>query len=165
MKFNDAVFGIFLIVFAIAEIIYTRTFPALHGQRFGASDFPVLIGVGLIICGCLLVVSGYKQRTASSPIEEAISKEPNLLTIAGWREKPRSVINFFVVIISILFYIFFVDALGFVITAFSILLVLFLRLQNGVVASFIAALFMTGVSKLLFGVWLLVPLPIGPLGF
>jgi len=164
MKFNDAVFGIFLIVFAIAEIIYTRTFPALHGQRFGASDFPVLIGVGLIICGCLLVVNGYKQRTAS-PIEEAINKEPNLLTIAGWSEKPRSVINFFIVILSILFFILFVDTLGFVITAFSILLLLFIRLQNGVVASLVAAFFMTGVSKLLFGVWLLVPLPIGPLGF
>jgi putative tricarboxylic transport membrane protein len=157
MKFNDAVFGIFLIIFAIAEIAFTRTFPALHGQRFGASDFPVLIGIGLIICGCILLFNGLKNRTVEKD-------EPNLLTANGWAHKPKSVINFFIVILSILFFVFFVDTLGFVIVAFLILLVLFLRLDNGVIPSLSAALLMTVVTKLLFGVWLLVPLPIGPLG-
>lgn len=157
MKFNDAVFGIFLIIFAIAEIAFTRTFPALHGQRFGASDFPVLIGIGLIICGCILLFNGLKNRTVEKD-------EPNLLSASGWAQKPKSVINFFIVILSILFFVFFVDTLGFVIVAFLILLVLFLRLDNGVIPSLSAALFMTVVTKLLFGVWLLVPLPIGPLG-
>lgn len=170
MKFNDAVFGIFLIIFAIAEIAYTRTFPSLHGQRFGASDFPVLLGVGLIICGCILLFNGIKQRAvtrdvAANVTDEIKNNEPNLLTVRGWAEKPHSVINFFVVLLSILFFIFFVDTLGFVIVAFSILLVLFLRFNNGVVTSLVAALVVTVVTKLLFGVWLLVPLPIGPLGF
>ena len=169
MKFNDAVFGIFLIIFAIAEIAYTRTFPSLHGQRFGASDFPVLLGAGLILCGCILLFNGIKQRAvtraAASVSNSNNNTEPNLLTAKGWAEKPRSVINFFVVLLSVLFFIFFVDTLGFVIVAFLILLVLFLRFDNSIVESLIAALVVTGVTKLLFGVWLLVPLPIGPLGF
>lgn len=170
MKFNDAVFGIFLIIFAIAEILYTRTFPSLHGQRFGASDFPVLLGAGLIICGCILVYNGIKQRTVSSDAatndtDSIKSNVPNLLTAKGWADKPRSVINFFVVLLSVLFFIFFVDMIGFVITAFLILLVLFLRFDNTIVASLVAAVVVTGVTKVLFGVWLLVPLPIGPLGF
>ena len=159
MKFNDATLGIFLIIFAIAEIAYTRTFPALHGQRFGASDFPALLGFGMIICGALLVYSGWKQRAV------ATGNEPNLLTMQGWAEKRPSVINFFVVLLSILFFIVFVDIIGFVISALLILFVLFLRFGNSVVTSLIGSFFMTGVTKLLFGVWLLVPLPIGPLGF
>lgn len=161
MKFNDAVFGIFLIIFAIAEIAYTRTFPSLHGQRFGASDFPVLIGVGFIICGCLLLFSAYRKRAVAT--DEAPS-EPNLLSLRGWAEKRPSVINFFVVLLCILFFIGFVDVLGFVIVAFLLLLVLFYRLGNGVVTSLLGALLMTVITKMLFGVWLLVPLPIGPLG-
>jgi len=158
MKFNDAVFGIFLIVFALAEIAYTRTFPSLHGQRFGASDFPVLIGIGLIICGCILVYNGLRQRAVAQG-------EANLLSVRGWTEKRHSVINFFVVLLSVLAFIFLVDTLGFVTISFVILLVLFLRLDNGLVPSLLASLLMTGVSKLLFGVLLLVPLPVGPLGF
>ncbi len=139
MKFNDAVFGIFLIIFAIAEISYTRTFPSLHGQRFGASDFPVLLGIGLIICGCILLFNGIKQRDVTRDVAANVtdgikSNEPNLLTARGWAEKPHSVINFFIVLLSVLFFIFFVDTLGFVIVAFLILLVLFLRFENGVVA-------------------------------
>ena len=159
MKFNDAAIGIFLIIFAIAEIAYTRTFPALHGQRFGASDFPALLGIGMIICGVLLVFSGWKQRAVAS------GNEPNLLTVRGWIERRPSVINFFVVLLSILFFILFVDLIGFVIVSSLILFVLFLRFGNSVVTSLLGALFMTGVAKILFGVWLLVPLPIGPLGF
>ena len=166
MKFNDAVFGIFLIIFSVAMIAFTRTFPSLHGQRFGASDFPTLLGVGLIICGCLLLFNGLKQRAATRNVADDLkNNEPNLLTASGWADKPNSVINFFVVIFSILFFIFFVDLLGFVIVAFLILLLLFIRFNNSIVTSIVAALVMTGVSKLLFGVWLLVPLPIGPLGF
>lgn len=161
MKFNDAVFGIFLIIFAIAEIMYTRTFPSLHGQRFGASDFPVLLGIGLIICGCLLLFNAYRQRAVT---RDAAPGEPNLLSSRGWAEKRPSVINFFVVLLSILFFIGFIDVLGFVIVAFLLLLVLFYRLGNGLITSLLGALSMTVVTKLLFGVWLLVPLPIGPFG-
>lgn len=35
MRFNDAVIGAVLVIFAVAEILYTRTFPSLHGQAYG----------------------------------------------------------------------------------------------------------------------------------
>ena len=42
MRLNDAVIGIALILFALAMIAYTRTFPAMPGQDYGPALFPVL---------------------------------------------------------------------------------------------------------------------------
>ena len=61
MRFNDAIFGIVLVVFALAEIAYTQTFPRLHGQDYGPDLFPVIIGSGLIICGIILIVQRHCQ--------------------------------------------------------------------------------------------------------
>ena len=58
MRVNDAITGGVLVVFAVAEIAYTRTFPSLHGQKYGPDLFPMLIGVGLFICGVALIFRG-----------------------------------------------------------------------------------------------------------
>ena len=46
MRVNDAVIGGVLVLFALAMIWYTRTFPAMPGQDYGPALFPVLIGIG-----------------------------------------------------------------------------------------------------------------------
>ena len=65
MRLNDAVIGIALILFALAMIAYTRTFPEMPGQHYGPALFPVLIGIGFIITGVILIVSGLRRRRAS----------------------------------------------------------------------------------------------------
>jgi putative tricarboxylic transport membrane protein len=150
MRLNDAVFGVLLIVFAIAEIAYTRTFPSLHGQAYGPDLFPIMIGVGFLITGAMLTIQGLAQR-AGHP----------LLEVGAWADDRRNVVSFALVLLTLLFYIVASDWLGFIPTAFVIMLVLLMsfgaRLLTAVV---IAALTTLGVQAL-FARVLLVPLPWG----
>jgi putative tricarboxylic transport membrane protein len=150
MRFNDAVFGVLLIVFAIAEIVYTRTFPSLYGQAYGPDLFPVLIGVGFLITGAILTVRGLASR-AGGPLVE----------IGAWAADRRNVVNFALVLLALLFYIAASDWLGFIPTAFIILVVLLKSFGCGLVTTVVVALLATLGIQTLFAHVLLVPLPWG----
>jgi putative tricarboxylic transport membrane protein len=150
MRVNDAVFGVLLIVFAVAEIAYTRTFPSLHGQAYGPDLFPIMIGVGFLITGAILTIQGLAQR-AGQP----------LLEVGLWADDRRNVVSFALVLLSLLFYIAASDWLGFIPTAFIIMLVLLRSFGSGLItAAVIAALTTLGIQAL-FARVLLVPLPWG----
>jgi putative tricarboxylic transport membrane protein len=150
MRFNDAIFGVLLIVFAIAEIAYTRTFPSLHGQDYGPDLFPILIGVGFLITGAVLTARGFALRGGAPLVE-----------IGAWAADRRNVVNFALVVLALLFYIAASDWLGFIPTAFLIMLVLLKSFGSGwVAAAVIAALSTLGIHTL-FARFLLVPLPWG----
>jgi putative tricarboxylic transport membrane protein len=149
MRFNDAIFGILLIVFAIAEIAYTRTFPSLHGQAYGPDLFPVLIGVGFLITGTILTVQGVARRSGA------------LVEIGAWASERRNVVNFALVVLGLLFYIAASDWLGFLLTALIILVVLLKSFGSGLVTSLAVAVLTTLGIQALFARVLLVPLPWG----
>jgi putative tricarboxylic transport membrane protein len=149
MRFNDATFGILLIVFAIAEIAYTRTFPSLHGQAYGPDLFPVLIGVGFLITGTILTVQGVARRSGA------------LVEIGAWASERRNVVNFALVVLGLLFYIAASDWLGFVLTELIILVVLLKSFGSGLVTSLAVAVLTTLGIQALFARVLLVPLPWG----
>jgi putative tricarboxylic transport membrane protein len=152
MRLNDAVFGVLLIVFAIAEIAYTRTFPSLHGQAYGPDLFPILIGVGFLITGAILTLQGLAQR-AAQPLVEA----------GAWAADRGNVVNFALVLLALLFYIAASDWLGFILTAFIIMLVLLKSFGSGMVAALVIAALTTLGIHTLFARILLVPLPWGVL--
>jgi putative tricarboxylic transport membrane protein len=150
MRLNDAVFGVLLIVFAIAEIAYTRTFPSLHGQAYGPDLFPILIGVGFLITGAVLTFQGLAQRAGHT-----------LLEVGAWAADRRNVVNFALVLLALLFYIAASDWLGFILTAFIIMLVLLKSFGSGWVAAVVIATLTTLCIHTLFARVLLVPLPWG----
>jgi putative tricarboxylic transport membrane protein len=150
MRLNDAIFGVLLIVFAIAEIAYTRTFPSLHGQAYGPDLFPILIGVGFLITGAILTVQGLMQR-AGAP----------LLEVGAWADDRRSVVSFALVLLALLFYIVASDWLGFIPTAFLIMLVLLKSFGSGWATAVVVAALTTLAIHALFARVLLVPLPWG----
>ena len=113
MRFNDSVFGVILIVFAIAEISYTRTFPRLHGQDYGPDLFPIIIGAGLMLFGGILIARGWAQR-ATQP----------LVVVGDWAHDRGNVVNVFILVGSVVFYILFSTWLGFIPTALLIQTVL-----------------------------------------
>jgi putative tricarboxylic transport membrane protein len=152
MRFNDAVFGVLLIVFAIAEIAYTRTFPSLHGQAYGPDLFPILIGVGFLITGAILTIQGLAQRAVQPLVETG-----------AWAADRRNVVNFALVLLALLFYIAASDWLGFILTAFVIMLVLLKSFGSGMVAALVIAALTTLGIHTLFARVLLVPLPWGVL--
>jgi putative tricarboxylic transport membrane protein len=151
MRLNDAVFGVLLIVFAIAEIAYTRTFPSLHGQAYGPDLFPVVIGVGFLIAGAVLTIRGLAQRAGGH----------SLLEVGAWADDRRNVVNFALVLLSLLFYILVSDWLGFIPTSFIIMLVLLKSFGGGLVTSVVVAAVTTLGVQALFARVLLVPLPWG----
>lgn len=150
MRFNDSVFGLILIAFAIAEIAYSRTFPRLHGQDYGPDLFPIIIGAGLILFGGILIARGWAQR-ATQP----------MMVVGDWAQDRSNVVNVMILIGCIVFYIVFSTWLGFIPSALLIQVMLLVRLGSSLVTSLIIAAISTMVIHTLFAKFLLVPLPWG----
>ena len=150
MRFNDSVFGVVLIFFALAEITYTSTFPRLHGQDYGPDLFPTIIGMGLMVFGGVLIARGWAQR-ATQP----------LIVVGDWAQDRNNVINVAILLGAIVFYIVFSNWLGFIPTALGIQSVLLIRLGSSLVLSIAVAAISTMLIHTLFAKVLLVPLPWG----
>jgi putative tricarboxylic transport membrane protein len=151
VRINDAVIGAVLVLFALAMMWHTRTFPAMPGQDYGPAVFPVLIGIGFLITGLILIVSGLRRRKT----------EP---WFAGgeWLRSPRHVARFVAVIGGLVAYILVSDWLGFIPTALLLLFGWLMLFRDGKpVSSLVIALSVTLVVHYAFSQLLLVPLPLG----
>jgi len=156
VRVNDAISGAVLVIFAVAEIAYTRTFPSLHGQSYGPDLFPALIGIGMAGCGILLIFRGLlARRNASDPTGMKWVDTSNIAD-----SKPAR-INALLVIVFLFLYIFFSDLIGFIPLSFFTITVLLYRLGSSIVVACIIAIVATAVIQLLFAKILLVPLPAG----
>jgi putative tricarboxylic transport membrane protein len=153
VRVNDAVTGVVLVLFALAMIAYTRTFPAMPGQDYGPALFPALIGIGFILCGVILIVSGLSR----------LGTEP-LFAGSAWLRSPHHLIDFVAVIAGLAVYILVSDALGFIPTAFVLLFGWLVLFRGGKpVSSAAIALGTTLAVDYAFRKLLLVPLPPGVL--
>lgn len=150
MRLNDVVPGLFLILFAIAEIAYTATFPETFGQEIGPDLFPKIIGGGLIICGVLLIISGLAER----------DRVP-LVTLGDWASDRSAFRNLLLIPAALLFYIVASDWLGFIISSLIILVTLLCSFGVSLVAALAVAVATTFVIQGVFAHILLVPLPWG----
>jgi putative tricarboxylic transport membrane protein len=149
MKFGDALSGLAIVLVGLAIAAYAARFPAMPGQPIGPSAFPMMLGIGLTLLGVALAVAGTRtQRGWRVEFEE-------------WIHQPRMVLNFALTIGSLLFYCFVVDGLGFFITAFLFLAVLFVAF--GVRRIWIAPVALAVTVLIHYGFYSLlrVPLPWG----
>ncbi|MBX2880332.1 MAG: tripartite tricarboxylate transporter TctB family protein [Granulosicoccus sp.] len=154
MRFNDAVIGCVLVIFALAEIAYTQTFPSLFGQRYGPALFPQIIGAGLIAAGLLLVVRGLIQKRRAGVHGRWLETGP-------WVNQSRLKINLLLVLLALLAYILLSDWLGFILMSLLTLSVLLYRLGSSIPVSLLIATATTATLYLMFAKLLLVPLPAG----
>ena len=150
MRFNNVIPGGLLILFALAEIAYARSFPRLHGQDYGPDLFPTLIGAGLFVCGVILIFQGIAQR-AQAP----------MVDIGDWAQDSHNIANVIILLACMVLYILASDDLGFIPTSLLIMTTLLLRFGSGWRASIILAVATTLVIHTLFAKLLLVPLPWG----
>jgi putative tricarboxylic transport membrane protein len=118
MKINDAIWGALLLLLSVAILIHIQSFPNIPGQKIGPSLFPGFIAVGLATCALALIATGLAARRGDGKHAAWIDAEP-------WMRSPRHIVALALVIGVNVFYILFVDVLGFVPTAVIYLAVLF----------------------------------------
>ena len=153
MRVNDAVSGAALVLFALAMIWYTRTFPEMPGQHYGPALFPMLIGIGLLLTGVVLIVRGLTR----------LRTEP-MFSGGAWLRSGPHLINFLAIVGGLLLYILVSDRLGFIPTALLLLFGWLLLFRGGrPISSLVIALGVTLAVDYLFSDLLLVPLPLGVL--
>lgn len=152
MKLNDAIFGLALLALGVAVLFGVQGYPKIPGQPVGPALFPGLIAAGLCIAGVLLVVQGLR-RQAGQP----------WLAWDDWVRSPRHIAALVVLLGSVLFYIAAANALGFLLTAALILLLLFVVLRVPVPRAVLLAVVAALAIHFVFYKLLRVPLPWGVL--
>ena len=152
MRVSNTAIGVGLIVFAIAVLLYTRTFPTLEKGYPGPSLFPNVLAVLFIIAGIILVAQGVRSG------DRIIKFDTRGITRSGF-------INILLVLGGIVFYIYLSDFLGFQITSFILLFGLMKWLRVSTHWSLVMACGITLAIYLLFAKILLVPLPWGLWGW
>lgn len=148
MRLNDALLGAILLGFAGWVWWLTSFFPAFPGQDYGPNLFPRILATGIGLCGLALVVRGVRARGA-------------LLTIEPWVADPARLASFLLLPGAVLFYILVSDRLGFIPTAFVILVVLFVWFRARVVVALPVAAGVTLLVHWFFAGMMRVPLPRG----
>jgi putative tricarboxylic transport membrane protein len=150
MKLNDAIFGVALLALGAAVLAVVQSFPKIPGQQVGPALFPGLIAAGLCVAGVLLVLRGVRDR-ARGP----------WVVLDDWVRSPRHVLALALLIGSVIFYIAMSTWLGFLPTAWLIVMAMFLVLRvppgRAIVISVVAVL----VIHFAFYKLLRVPLPWG----
>lgn len=152
-----------------------RDFPKLDDGHPGPALFPGILAGLFIVFGVFLLVQGIRTNSLQSRSRNRRDDDDSELTPSQLEDvnspaqgKTRSfegIVNAFCVIASIVFYIYFVDRLGFLITGF--LLSGFLMIKLGVKGwkSGVISVLSTFLIYILFAKILRVPLPWGLLSW
>jgi len=152
MKFNDAVFGLVLLVLGGLVLAVVRGYPGMPGQSVGPALFPGLIAAGLCIVGAMLLVKGWRER-----------RQMPWARAGAWTASPRHVLAAALVIGAVLFYMLLSERLGFLPVAAVSLLALMLAMRVPPVRAVLIAIVAALVIHTVFYKLLRVPLPWGVL--
>lgn len=152
MRLTDVASGLLAAALGTAVALYARTFPAMPGQPVGPGLFPLVVGLGLVVFGMALIVGGVRTRQSLA------------IELDDWVRRPRLRLHFVLVVADVIFYALAVDRLGFFITAFLFLSILFLAFD--VKRAWVAPVAAAVTLAIHYGFYTLlrVPLPWGILG-
>jgi putative tricarboxylic transport membrane protein len=161
MHLSDRVTGLFLVALGGVAAYGGSRLPPVPGQQIGPEVFPMVVGLSLALCGGLIALGvgrRYEDEAdvamVSTPVE-GTSASTDLLP-SRWRE-----LRVLIPPALLIFYVYVVEALGFLPTAAAIVLVTALalgaRLRLAIPVAIVAPL----AINLLFLKLLRVPLPSG----
>ncbi len=141
--------SIFLMAVGLAFLLGGVQLGIGHLHEPGPGFFPLVIGAVVVLLSCLQFIGSYSDRTGFSK-PDGFWKERD-----SWKRVSTS-------LFSLVFYLFFLDPLGYIVTTFLFLLYL-IRFtgKKGWPSSILVALLASLISYLLFKVGMEVPLPRG----
>ncbi len=109
MRVNDTVIGAVLLLLSLLVFWTTLSFSAIPGQPYGAGLFPRTVSTGLAIVSVVLIVQGLRSGARLLQIEATTGNR---------------LLAFAITVGSLFFYVFFSDALGFIICSTLMLIAL-----------------------------------------
>jgi len=145
--------GLGLATLALAVLWSARSFPDVPGQKLGAAFLPMIVGVGLLLCGLALVVRSFRG-SAYAEAEAEAQATPEVEEHFG---------SAVVIVGAVLAYILLSERIGFLFIAPLCLLAVFLALRVRWSTAVLSAISGTLFVHLAFYKLLRVPLPWGPL--
>lgn len=151
MRIDERLLGALFCLLGIAVIRHSAGFPGIPGQYYGPALFPSVIGWGFVACGLVLLGAGLRRAGLRG----------RMLAFPDWRGSPRGLIGVAVMLAAIAAFVLLGDRIGFQVLAFLTLALLYLTAGRSVARSLFAALVVTVLMELLFGMLLRVPLPRG----
>jgi putative tricarboxylic transport membrane protein len=152
MKLSDSVLGLGGMAFGGIILSLTQGFPSLEGGHPGPALFPRILAGLFIFFGLVLFI----QETRKSGFSILTHR-----TAIYW----PGFMNYLCVAVAVIVYMLLVDSLGFVLTAILILILLMKKMGVSLLKSCLIAIVTSVSINLLFGKFLLVPLPWGILGW
>ena len=157
MRLPDRITGLFLVGLGTASAYGGWLLPPVPGQPVGPNVFPLVIGIGIALCG-LMIAFGVGHSFEEE--EELIPLESGQQAAAAPRSKLYG-LRALLPPALLLFYVLAADRLGFIITAALIVLATSTALGARLKLSIPLALLAPIGVHLIFAKLLRVPLPIG----
>jgi putative tricarboxylic transport membrane protein len=154
MKISDLAAGLVLLLFAAVIFAYARTFSVIPGQPYGAGAFPTVVALGLGLFSAILAWRGLQARRSAGPAEK-------LVGLADWARDGRTLVNFLLLLVLVLVYVFASETVGFIPLSIAILVVLFWRMGVRPLTAVGVAIATSIVIDVAFANLLRVPLPRG----
>jgi len=159
MHLSDRLTGGFLVVLGGAAAYGGSLLPPVPGQQIGPAVFPMVVGIGLVICGVLIALHVGRSFEDEAEADIAVHGGETIAEIqpTSWWQRLRTLVP----PALLFFYLFAVDRIGFVPTGAIIVLSAALAFGASLRLAGLMALVAPPAVHLIFYKLLRVPLPDG----
>jgi putative tricarboxylic transport membrane protein len=159
MQLSDRTTGLFLIALGGLAAYAGSRLPPVPGQQIGPNVFPMVIGLGLVLCGALIAlgVGRHFEEEAEADLAAHSAAAATPASAGSWWRGSMALVPPGL----LAFYVLAVDRLGFLATAAAMVLALALALGARLRLAVPLALAAPPIVHLLFAKLLRVPLPEG----
>lgn len=169
MKENreERIASIVLIIFSVAYLVgaFLIPMPALK-QQLGPGAFPITVGFGMLILGCVYAWQQFRGARPPKETEEEIEKRAAIIGAEEKIEKKVDLKTMGFILALMLLYAFFFEILGYAITTFLMFMAgVFYLDRRHLVRDGMIAVIASFVLYYIFTILLRVQLPAGPLKF